>query len=82
MAKFDGCTGKRVMENIQKLDKRMTENIPGLCGKLSDNIEKNDKLMDEIKSLVVSEFKEVKNEIGEIKTEIKETVSKVQNMED
>lgn len=65
------------------MDKKITDNIHGLCEKLSENIEiKNEKLMDDIKSLVISELKEVRNEIGEIKTEMKETMNKVQVTED
>lgn len=69
------------MENIEKLDKKSMENIQDIYGKISENIgEKNDKLMGGIKALVVSELKEIKNEIGEIKTDMKETGCKVQKL--
>lgn len=52
----------------------MTENTQELFGKLTENIARsNDKLMENIKSLVVSELKEVIKDKGDLKQEVKET---------
>lgn len=55
---------KRVMKSIEKLDKRVTESSQELFGKMIENITKsNDKLMDDIKALVVTELKRFKKRL-------------------
>lgn len=49
------------MESIEKLDKRVTESTQKLFGKMTENITKgNDKLMEDIKALMVSEKRGLK----------------------
>lgn len=74
---------KRVMDSINKLDKRMVENTQELYGKVTENmVASNKKLMEEIKNLVVTELKEVKKDIGDIRIEISKAGNKVQEMEE
>lgn len=73
---------KRVMERIENLDKKIMENTKELCSTMKENLVKsNEKLMGEIKSLVVTEMKEIKIEIGEIRSEMTKTENKVHNLE-
>lgn len=51
---------KRIADNIDSLDRKMTETL----------VQYNKKLMGEIKSLVVSEIKEARKELGEVKLEV------------
>lgn len=47
------------MESIEKLHKKMTDSTQELFSKMMENIAKsNDKLMGDIKALVVSELRE------------------------
>lgn len=62
------------MESIEKRDKKVTESTQELFRKVTENITKsNDKLMEDIKALVVSELRKVRKEIGELKAEAKNT---------
>lgn len=62
---------KRIADNIDNLDKKITENL----------VQSNEKLMGDIKALVVSELKKARKELGEIKMEVQMVDKKTQKVE-
>lgn len=82
--------GKKVMDSIEKLDKKVTDSTQDLFEKMVENISKsNAKLIEDFKAIIVSKMKEVRKEVGKLKTELEkmevkvnEVEDKMQNMED
>lgn len=61
----------------------MVENTQELYGKMTENLmTSNKKLMEEIKVLVVTELKDMKKDIGDIRKEMIKTGNKLQEVED
>lgn len=71
---------KQITDTIEK---RITENSQVLTNKMLENINRtNEKLVDDIKQLVVAELKDIRQDTGEIKVEMKDTEEKMKEIDD